>query len=107
MTACAILPSPWEYWVPGMADVKIHSATSNAISPKPATLNSDHLLSRSACNISAPSKPLRLPGRPFVDVMLTSTGTNCPSPCIYRQHVLLGLICLDWKLEAVGYVVPP
>src|SRR5215467_2419871 len=51
MTACAIFPSPWEYWVPGMADVKIHSATSNVISPKPAMLNSDHLLSRLACSI--------------------------------------------------------
>src|SRR5262249_2487903 len=48
---CATFPSPWEYWVPGMAAVKIHSAMSNAISPKPAMMNSEPLLSQLACNI--------------------------------------------------------
>src|SRR5262245_59052058 len=41
-----------------MADVKIHCAASNAISPKPAMMNSDRLLQPLACNILSTSTRL-------------------------------------------------
>src|SRR5262245_44184599 len=53
ITACAMLPSPCEYWVPGIALVKIHSAISNAISPTLAMPNSDHRLQPFRCPISS------------------------------------------------------
>jgi hypothetical protein len=54
--------------VPGMANLKIHRATPNAISPKPAMMNPDHLLEHSAYNIirTLMSFVLLLASREFV-----------------------------------------
>jgi hypothetical protein len=53
-----------------MADIKIHSAASNAISPNPAMMNSDHLFVNLASNIFSTFKPCGYQqATKFVDVI--------------------------------------
>src|SRR5262245_11683837 len=102
MTACAIFPSIWENWVSGMVEVKNHSAASNVISPKPAMMNSDPLLSQLACDISVPYRASWLPaGHEFRCSYLEAAAIQHLGDA---RHPLPGSVEMAHAMRNGGYV---
>src|SRR5262249_34336038 len=81
-----------------MADVKIHSAASKAISPKPAIMTSDHhLLECLICDISTPYEASWLPQIASLSSLIVKCGVALPQVARLYQGDLKALMAA-WNL---------